>query len=72
MEGISGDNSRVALQVCTCGRFHVTYGKITQRFEPHEFVKFAGDVSSLCARVKQFGNEDHIPMGTSRDHTLCH
>ena len=72
MAGISGDNSRVALQICPCGRFHVTYGKITLHFEPHEFVKFAGDVTSLCARVKQFGHQDHVPMTTNPDHTLCH
>ena len=72
MTTISAETPQLALQICGCGRFHMTYGKITLHFEPQEFVKFAGDVFSLFARLKQPGHEAHGPMSTSGDHSLCH
>jgi hypothetical protein len=36
------------LDVCGCGRLHLTYGAVTLNFQREEFLRFARDVERLA------------------------
>lgn len=36
------------LEMCGCGRFHMTYGPVTVAFKYAEFVRFARNVGKLA------------------------
>ncbi|MGH7233420.1 MAG: hypothetical protein ACREJU_18970 [Nitrospiraceae bacterium] len=44
---------RMALDMCGCGRFHLTYGALTLHFEPGEFLAFAGDIAQVVAQLRR-------------------
>jgi hypothetical protein len=41
-------DGHTALDVCGCGRLHLTYGAITLNFRREEFLRFAREVERLA------------------------
>jgi hypothetical protein len=62
-------DGQTTLDVCGCGRLHLTYGPITLNFEREEFVRFARDVGRLASYL---ATVQHIAGPFSRAATKCH
>ena len=62
-------DSQTTLDVCGCGRLHLTYGPVTLNFKRDEFVRFARDVGRLA---NYLATVQHIAGPFSRAATKCH
>jgi hypothetical protein len=62
-------DGQATLDVCGCGRLHLTYGPVTLNFKRDEFVRFARDVSRLA---NYLATAQHIAGPVSRAVTNCH
>lgn len=57
------------LDVCGCGRLHLTYGSVTLNFQRDEFVRFARDVGRLAeylATIQRTARS--FPQATTKCH----
>lgn len=68
MSHVSHDG-RAMLDVCGCGRLHLTYGAITLNFRRDEFLRFAHDVERLASYLATFQGTACAPSQTV---TRCH
>ena len=68
MSSVNQDG-QTTLDVCGCGRLHLTYGPVTLNFKRDEFVRFARDVGRLA---NYLATVQHIGAPLSRAVTKCH
>ncbi len=72
MHSLKQRDGRTALNMCTCGKLHFSYGSITIHFGPDEFASFAGAVAHLYAQYRQIHNARQ-PSSIPSFHTdACH
>lgn len=62
-------DDQTTLDVCGCGRLHLTYGAVTLNFKRDEFVRFARDVGRLA---NYLATVQHIAGPSSRAAIKCH
>ena len=55
-------NPLIKLQVCECGKLHLTYGSLTLHFEQFEFQEFAASINSLARQLGKIPSERIIPI----------
>lgn len=60
---------QTTLDVCGCGRLHLTYGPVTLNFQRDEFVRFARDVGRLA---NYLATVQSIARPYPRAATKCH
>lgn len=66
------NHHKTTLTACACGQVHFTYGPITVRFDPDQFLAFAASVAMLSSQFRQSVGSLH-PVETSSTHgDLCH
>ena len=53
MPCLKQDNRSPVLNICTCGKVHLSYGSVTFHFEAKEFTFFACAVAQLLAQYQQ-------------------
>ncbi len=63
---------KTMLTVCTCGKLHFTYGPITVRFEPDQFLAFAAGVAALSAQFRQSMGLRHPAEASTAEGHPCH
>jgi hypothetical protein len=59
------------LNLCDCGRLHLTYKSVTLHFEKEEFLHYAAHLSRMAmqiSRLDTFGQG----MDIAGKHTRCH
>jgi hypothetical protein len=57
------------LDICGCGRLHLTYGPITLNFQREEFLRFARDVGRLANYLAAV---QHAVRPCAQSTTKCH
>jgi hypothetical protein len=62
-------DSQTTLDVCGCGRLHLTFGTVTLNFQRDEFVRFARDVGRLANYLAAV---QHAARPFPRAATKCH
>ncbi len=62
MDGNPERNPLTKLQVCECGKLHLTYGPLTLHFEKVEFLRFVVSINSLASQFGKFPSERIIPI----------
>ncbi len=71
MENFIHGKRQARLNVCGCGRLHVTYGPITLHFEPEEFLAFGEALTQLVDQFRRIQRERLVPSPPGRE-TVCH
>lgn len=65
-------SGQTALNVCGCGRLHLTYGPITLHFEAIEFTLFAADVARIVAHLRRTHSGPEHPLPAEPTGSPCH
>lgn len=60
------------LTVCACGQIRFTYGPITVRFDPDQFLAFASSVAMRGSQFRQSVGNCHPADASSAHGDLCH
>jgi hypothetical protein len=63
---------RATLNVCECGRLHVTYGPITLHFKPDDFLAFGEAVTLLVEQFRLVQSDRLVPSTPTGHETVCH
>ncbi len=72
MQKVFGSNRRVTLNVCGCGRLHVTYGPITLHFEPDDFLAFGEAVIQMVDQFRRIHGDQLVRSTPPGHETVCH
>lgn len=62
-------DGHTTLDVCGCGRLHLTYGPVTLNFQRDDFVRFARDVGRLADYLATI---QRAPRAFTQATTKCH
>jgi hypothetical protein len=62
-------DAQTTLDVCGCGRLHLTYGPVTLNFQREEFLRFARDVGRLANYLAAV---QHAALPFPQATTKCH
>ncbi len=69
---VSSSHTRAMLNICGCGRLHLTYGLITLHFEPEEFLAFGEAVTQMVAQFRRIQRDQLVPSMPPKPETVCH
>ncbi|HXF91735.1 MAG TPA: hypothetical protein VNK46_03170 [Nitrospiraceae bacterium] len=72
MQKVLRSNTRATLNVCGCGRLHLTYGPITLHFEPDEFLAFGEAVTQMVDQFRRIQGNLLVPSMPREHETVCH
>ena len=53
MQFLKQDNGGPALNICACGKVHLSYGTVTFHFETKEFTFFANAIARLYTQYQR-------------------
>jgi hypothetical protein len=70
-KGLRSDG-RATLNVCGCGRLHLTYGPITIHFKPDDFLAFGEAVTQLVEQFRLAQSDRLVPPTPTGHETVCH
>ena len=65
-------HQKTTLTICACGQLHFTYGRITVRFDPDQFLAFAASVAMLVSQFRQTVGMPHATGASNAHGDVCH
>lgn len=72
MDQMSPGLHKTTVTICACGKLHFTYGAITLRFDPDEFLAFATSVGTQASQLRQALGTKHRTVPSSAHGDVCH
>lgn len=72
MDPMSQSHDNTTLTICACDKLHLTYGAITLRFDPDDFLAFAASVGALASQFRQVVRTQHAAALSGAHGDLCH